>query len=418
MRTYGQLFRTPEFTPLFLSACLQTAAGTASALALSTLVYARTGSPLLAALGLFGGAFAQFVGAMTVLSVADRVPPRTVLVTTGLLYALIGAALAVPGLPGWGMVLLVLGTGLVASGSAGVRWGLLGEILPDDAYLFGRSVFGISSGAMQILGFGLGGLLVGVLSTRATLLVAVALYLGAALVARFGLTARPPRATGRPSVRCTWQVNRRLWALPARRHVYLALWVPNGLVVGCEALFVPYAPNWAGALFVTGAVGMIAGNTLLGRVVPGHWRPRLVTPLRVLLAAPYLFFALPLPAPVALTAVLLATAGFSAGLLLQERLLALTPTEIRGQALGLHSSGMLAMQAVAATLAGAVAQYLTPGTAMTVMAVISLVVTAVLTPALRRPLPTSDIPTAPTTPPAPAVAASVPPAPADSVSAK
>lgn len=43
--TYRQLFRVPEFTPLFLAAAAQTAAGTVSGLALGTLVYRATDSP-------------------------------------------------------------------------------------------------------------------------------------------------------------------------------------------------------------------------------------------------------------------------------------------------------------------------------------------------------------------------------------
>jgi hypothetical protein len=57
-------------------------------------------------------------------------------------------------------------------------------------------------------------------------------------------------------------------------------------------------------------------------------------------------------------------------------LLALTPDELRGQALGLHSSGTLTMQAVGAVTAGLVAQHLLPGTAMAVMAAASLVITS------------------------------------------
>jgi hypothetical protein len=82
-----------------------------------------------------------------------------------------------------------------------------------------------------------------------------------------------------------------------------------------------------------------------------------------------------------------ASAGFGAGLLLQDRLLALTPDSMRGQALGLHSSGMMTMQAVGASVAGLIAQFLTPGHTMVVLAVISVAITLALTPALRRPLP-------------------------------
>ncbi|MDG4862035.1 MFS transporter, partial [Streptomyces sp. T-3] len=72
MRTYRELFRTPEFTPLFLTSAAQIAAQTVSGLALGTLVFTATGSPLLSALALFGPSLAQVVGAATLLSAADR----------------------------------------------------------------------------------------------------------------------------------------------------------------------------------------------------------------------------------------------------------------------------------------------------------------------------------------------------------
>lgn len=222
------------------------------------------------------------------------------------------------------------------------------------------------------------------MSARAALLTAAGLYLVAAVVARIGLTARGARSAGRASIGETRRVNALLWSDPARRSVYLAMWVPNGLVVGCEALFVPYAPRSAGALFMATAFGMFVGDVVVGRFLRRRWRVRVVTPLRLLLAAPFLVFVLPLPLPVVVAAVAVAALGFSAGLLLQDRLIELTPEDVRGQALGLHSAGLLTMQAAGATIAGAVAQYLPVGLAIGVMAAASVLVTAALIPALRR----------------------------------
>lgn len=168
------------------------------------------------------------------------------------------------------------------------------------------------------------------------------------------------------------------------------MWVPNGLVVGCEALFVPYAPRAAAALFVAVALGMLLGDMAAGRLLPPWLRRRSVTPLRFLLAAPYLLFALPLSLPVAVGVAAIASTGFASTLLLQERLIALTGEDIRGQALGLHATGMKAMQAVGATLAGATAQFLPTGTTMTLLAVASLAITVTLGPGLRLSNPTSQ----------------------------
>ncbi|GAA2362428.1 MFS transporter [Streptomyces cuspidosporus] len=392
MRTYRELFAAPEFTPFFLTGTLQVAAQAVSGLALGTLVYAATGSPLLSALSMFGPSLAQVVGATVLLSAADRVPPRAAMCALALFSALGTAVQAVPGLPVPAVFAVLLVLGATASLGGGVRYGLLNEIVARDGYLLGRSVLNMSAGATQICGYAMGGLLVTALSPRGTLLTAAALHLAAAAVARLGLRRRPPRAAGRPSVAETWRGNARLWSSAPRRYVYLALWVPNGLIVGCESLFVPYAPGHAGLLLACAALGMLVGDTLAGRFLPPWWRERLGAPLRLLLAAPYLVFAVQPALPLAVAAVGLASVGFSAGLLLQERLMALTPDELSGHALGLHSSGLLTMQGVGAALAGAVAQRTSPATAMAVMAAASVAVTLALAPGLRPEKPSPEVP--------------------------
>ncbi|MDI6413079.1 MFS transporter [Streptomyces albus] len=385
MRTYRELFRAPEFTSLFLVSTLQVAGQTVSGLALGTLIYGATGSPLLSSLAMFGPSLAQLVGATTLLSAADRLPPRATLGGLLLVFAAGTAVQALPGLPVAVAFAVLLVQGVLASLGGGVRYGLLNEVLSKDGYLLGRSVLNMSTGIVQICGYALGGVLVALLEPRGTLLAGAALYLAGAVAARLGLGRRPPRATGRVSVAATWRTNALLWSSRPRRLVYLALWVPNGLVVGCESLYVPYAPHHAGLLFACGALGMLAGDTAMGRFVPAHWRRRLPVPMLALLAAPFLLFALRPPLPVAAGLVTVATVGFAASLLLQERLLELTPHELSGHALGLHASGMLAMQGVGAALAGAVAERTSPATAMTLVGAASLAVTAGLARGLLAP---------------------------------
>lgn len=383
MRTYRELFRTPEFTPLFLASCAQVAATTLTGLALATLVYARTESPLLSALSMFGPSFAAVIGATTLLSVTDRVPPRPAMTLVALATTVGCLVLAAPGLPLAAMFAVILGLGLTASIGSGVLYGLVDEILPPEGYVLGRSVLNMSVGAMQVTGFALGGVLLAVVPPRTALLVGAALAAGSLLVVRLGLSARPARSSGRPSLAITWSVNRSLLSSPARRAVYLAMWVPNGLVVGCEALFVPYAPHAAAVLFVAAALGMLFGDLAAGRLLSPRTRQRYVTPLRFALAVPYLLFLFPLDLTVAAGAAAVASVGFMSTLLLQERLIALTGKDVRGQALGLHASGMKAMQAAGATLAGLVAQVLPVGIAIATMAALSIAVTIALTPGLR-----------------------------------
>ncbi|WP_395364950.1 MFS transporter [Streptomyces sp. YH02] len=384
MPRYRTLFRTPEFTPLFLTGSAQVAAQTVAGLGLATLVFRATGSPLLSALALFGPSLAQLIGATTLLSAADRLPPRAALAGIALFFALCTTVLALPALPTWAVFVILLAQGLAASLGGGVRYGLLNEVLAREDYLLGRSVTNMAAGVSQIGGYATGGLLVALLSPRGTVLVGAGLYLTAALLARLGLGKRPPRATGRASVAETWRTNARLWSSPAIRRCYLALWVPNGLIVGCESLFVPYDPERAGLLFAVGALGMLAGDMAIGRFVPARLRGRIRFPLQALLAAPFLLFAVDPALPVVLVAVAVSAVGFGASLLHQERLMTLVPDELSGHALGLHTSGMLALQGVSAAFAGTLAQYTSPRTAMVVLALGSLGVTYLLARADRR----------------------------------
>ena len=401
MRSYHHLFRTPEFTPLFLSSAANVAAQTIAGLALGTLVYRATESPLLSAVSMFGPQLAQVLGATVLLSGADRLPPRATMTGISLAFAAGTALMALPGLPLAALFTVVLLQGLIASLGGGVRWGLLNEILSPagtgagtgagadgkGGYLLGRSLFNMMSGLLQITGYAVAGVLLAALSPRAALLLSAALYITAAVVLRLGLTRRPPRAQGRPSAAETWRTNALLWSSRPRRHLYLALWIPNGLIVGCESLYVSYAPEAAGTLFACAALGMFVGDVTVGRLAPPALRPRLGTPLLLLLAAPYLLFALGPNLPLAAAAVTVASVGFGASLVQQERLMTLVPAQLTGHALGLHSAGMLTLQGLSAALAGTIAQLTSPTTAMTLLAAASLTATASLTASSRRHTP-------------------------------
>ena len=384
MQTYGALFADRSFRALWSATALTVAAGTAVSLALATTVYDRTGSALLSALALFGPSMVQVVGAATLMSVADASPPRRTLVGVTSVVAVVATCQAILPLGPLARLGLVLATAYVVSIGAGARWGMLTQILPQASFRLARSAMNVAVGAFQVVGFAVGGLLLQVLSVRGVFALAALLCALAVLVLLTGLSEQPARRTGRPGLRATWHGNRRLLAGPHTRPLLLALCVPNGLVVGCEALFVPYAESGAGVLFIAGALGMLAGDVLVGRVLSVAQRRRWSTPLRVLLAAAFVPFVLPLPLPVAAVLAAVGSAGYGASLLQQEQLVALAPEDVRGQALGVEGSARMTMQGVCAVLAGVLADAVGAGVAITVLAVSSLAVTAVLAPALAR----------------------------------
>jgi len=298
------------------------------------------------------------------------------------------AVQAIPDLPMTARLVLLVVPWVLLSATGGSMIALVSEVVPEGSFVFARATINIAVGVMQIVGFGIGGLLLLTFTTSQLFLGAAAACLIALVLLRLGLGDHPPRATG-PAVRRSRAVNRLLLGSATLRPVYLSLWVPNGLVVGCEALIVPFAGDGAGFLFAATAVGMLAGDVLMGRVVPPRWRDRLVEPARLLLAAPWLFFLLEPSLPLACGLAAVASVGYCASLPLQERLVSRTAPDIRGQVLGLHGLGMTSMQGAGALLAGGVATVLgadarAAALAIGVMATASLLVTISLVPGLRR----------------------------------
>jgi len=388
MRTYRELFGIAEFRVLFTTTSLHVGAGSVASLAIGTLVYAETGSPLLSAFVMFGGPLVRLATSWFLLSLADLWRPRTAMMLGAGVMAAGDAAQAIPDLPTAARLVLLVVPWVLLSATGGSMIALVSDMVPEGSFVFARATMNVAVGVMQIVGFGLGGLLLLTFTTSQLFLGSAAACVLALVLVRVGIGDHPPRATG-PAVRRSRAVNRLLLGSATLRPVYLALWVPNGLVVGCEALIVPFAGEGAGFLFAATAVGMLAGDVLMGRVVPPRWRDRLVEPARFLLAAPWLLFLLEPSLVVACVLAAVASVGYCASLPLQERLVSRTAPDIRGQVFGLHSLGMMSMQGAGALLAGGVATLLgadarAAALAIGVMAAASLFVTLSLVPGLRR----------------------------------
>jgi hypothetical protein len=388
--TYRSLFAIREFRTLFVNRCVVMISVAASALALGTITFDATRSPVLTGLSMFGGPLVSLVTSQLLLASSDSVRPRTALMCQ-MGGALVSDALQlVPGLPWeWRFCLLAIPY-VVNSMFSGTQWVIVRAVVPDESFILARSTMNLAVGGTQAVGYGIGGLALIWLSPRGLFLVAAIADLMSLFNVRFGVRDRPARGAGdkRNVVRRTAAVNRRLLGSRLTRPLYLALWVPNGLVVGCESLFVPYGHGpLAGWLFGAGAAGMMLGDLTFGRFVPPARRDRLIEPLRLLLAAPYVVFLLSPPSYVAVALALGASVGYAASLPLQDRLLRHADGEVQGQVMGLYGTGLMIGQAIGALIAGTVASWLAPGRAIGVMALASVVVTLVLVPGLRRSAP-------------------------------
>nr|WP_204290424.1 MFS transporter [Micromonospora gifhornensis] len=413
--TFGDVFAVAEFRVIFGSFGIFMIGETVKMLALSVLVYERTGSGLLAALAYVTGFLPHALGGVFLLALADRMPARALIVGYDLLRLAVVVVLATGVLSPPLMLGLVAVVALFGPVSSAARTALLPEVLHGDAYVLGRSLLSVAAGGTQVAGFAVGGLLLGLVGPYGALwLTALTCGLSALLV-RVGLTRRPARIRTAPAtdavstgavgpasgaggtavgrgrggaVRETLRVNRQLLADRRIRGLLLAQWLPGSLLVGAEGVAVPYAAQLgpgasAGVLLMAGAGGMLVGDLVVGRFVAPARRERWTPWLALLLGVPMLaFLAGPglLPAA-ALFAV--ATAGFAYQLGLARRFLDAVPELRRGQAFGLVNTGMMAMQGLAAASAGGLSEWLAPGVVMAVAGAASIAATLTLWPVLK-----------------------------------
>ncbi|MFJ6371838.1 MFS transporter [Streptomyces virginiae] len=358
---YRSVFRVREFRTVFAAHLLSVFGVVVAEISLSVLVYRTTGSPLMSALTFALGFLPYVLGGTLLAGIADRHPARRVLVTCDLVCALCAAAMVAPGTPVAVLLVLRCAMAFVAPLFQGTRNASLSDILgTGDAFVLGRSLLRMVAQSAQLIGFGLGGLLLTVLAPRAAIALTAAGFLGSALLLRLGTRSRPARGGAPTSPLAGLRAvlgRRRLRAL------MLLFWLPPVFLVVPEALLAPYADGIGvgtaalGLMMCAMPVGTIAGELWAGSALTARTRSRIVIPLASAGLLPLLLFALRPGLPVVLAALLLAGLAHAYTLGLDQWYVDAVPDELRGRAMTLLSTGLMTLQGVGMALAGLAAEF-------------------------------------------------------------
>ncbi|MGI5454372.1 MFS transporter [Streptomyces sp. CA-249302] len=367
----GSVLRVPGMRPVFAAHAVSMAGTLAAEVALSVLVFERTRSALLSALVLVCSFLPYAVGGTVLSALADRFPPRPVLVCCDLLSAVCIAAMLIPGLPVAGLLGLLLVTGFIAPLFQGARAVSLARLLDAETFPLGRSLLRTISQSAVVTGFAVGSLAVAAVGPRWLLVAdAVSFVASAVLIGRW--TPATPAAApdgGRSLlavVRDSTDGLRHIAAHPPLRRLILLTWAVPGFAAVGDGLAVAYtaqtgsATTAAGALFTGYAVGTVAGELAVARLAPAR-RHRMVTPLLLVSQLPLTAFCLTPSVPVA--AVLLALCGlgmaFNQGL--DPLILAATEPAYRGRLFTVQTSGLMTVQGIGIALSGTLGVWLRPG---------------------------------------------------------
>ena len=381
-----------EFRAIFAANIVSMLGNVVAAVALTVLVYQQTRSPALAASVMALSFLPYLIGGPLLGAAADRLPARRVLVACDLASAALIGCMVIPGVPLPALLTLLFAVGLISPVYQGVRSAVLPEVLPPGPrYVLGRALMRMVAQSAQIMGYGVGGLLLAILPPRGALAADALSFVASGLVLRFGTAARPGRAAGRGSMaRDSLAGLRKVFTHHPTRRILLFSWLLPACVVAPEALAAPYAAHIgqaaraAGFLLMGLPIGTVAADIIAARLLTSRLQRRIIVPAALLCFVPLAAFA---ASPGLVLAVgLLAIAGlgsaWTAGI--DGLLIDTVPIDLRNRALALAGAGLMFTQGAGFALWGLAGQYL-PVTVVIPLAATAGVVAAIVLRPRRAP---------------------------------
>jgi predicted MFS family arabinose efflux permease len=380
---YRDVFGVREYAGMFTAELFSLLGDQVAAVAVAVLLYQRSGSPLLAALG-YATAFVPWAVGGPLLSVlADRLPARRVMVGCDAMRAgLIGLA-ALPGLPLAVVGVLVLAAAFLAPPFDAAVSSTLPQVLDGERYPLAISIRSTVTQASMLAGFAGGGLLVAAITPSGALALDACTFALSALILSARLRPRPAAMADVPSTGLLGDAvaGLRVVAADRRRFGPLLLGlagaayivVPEGIATA-YAHMLGYGAAAVGLLMAAVATGHVLGSVAVGRLMNDRQRRAAMWPMALLGTLP-LIACLARPGLVA-TSVLFALAGLCSSFQVSANtaFALAVPSEARGRAFGLAMTGMYAVQTVAVVAAGAAATFWSPTTVVAGIAVFSALV--------------------------------------------
>lgn len=359
--TFASLFRDREFAALWLAGAQSTLGDQLGRVALSVLVYKQTGSGLATAATYALTLLPAVLGGIVLSGLADRYPRRTLVVSCDVLRAGLFFVMALPGMP-LGVVLgLLVVAVLCGSPYNAAEPAIVADMYSGDRYAAALGVRTATSQGAQLLGFAVGGLIVAVTGARHALDIDALTFVISAVLLRAGLVFRP--ASDGAHRRGFAQIREGLHTVAGDRRLRLLLgiaWLAAFWMVP-EGLAVPYAETHGGGataggiLLAANPLGSLIGVLILTRWVPSRHRPALIGILAIVTGLPLVLTGF--GPPIAIAVVLWTLTGLCGAhlILIITEFVSIVPPNVRGQAIGLASSGLLAAQGIGMLFGGVLA---------------------------------------------------------------
>jgi MFS family permease len=383
--SFSAVFRVREFQALWFAQVFSIAGDQLARVALTLLVYARTGSSALSALTYALTFLPDLVGGPLLSGLADRYPRRTVMVVSDVIRAVLVGIMSINGMPLLLVCVLLVLVQLLNSPFNAARAALLPTMLDGDLFVGGQAIINITYQTGTLAGYVIGGALVAFTGSDTALAIDAATFVLSAILVRIGVAHRAAPGKVEPKVRfgatlTSLREGLRLVSHNRTLRILVALGCVSGFYVVGEALSVPYArelgggPFTAGLLFAAMPAGTAIGMVVLTRFIAPPVRLRLIGPLAVLSCVVLVLCAghLNLAGTLIVWAVSGAAQAFQT--VAAAAFVRAVPDNGRGQAFGLASTSLRLAQGLAVVIGGVITERLAPSWAVAIFAIVGTVI--------------------------------------------
>ncbi|MBV2362182.1 MFS transporter [Streptomonospora nanhaiensis] len=349
-----------EFQALWVAQALSMTGNFLLSVAVTILVYQQTASALAAGVTLALTFVPQIIAGPLLSGLADLFPRRRVIVVCDIIRAALVASIGIPGMPIWGIWVLLFCSILPMVPFAAARAALMAEIVHGDRYVAASAIIQLTTQVGTLVGLAAGGWVVALIGPNSAVMYNGLTFLASAAIIQFGVRFRPAAhedAEERPSLwRVTRDGTRLVFGDSRLRTLGLFAWLA-GIYMMPYGLANPIAdevgagPTAAGFIMAGHSMGAVVGGFVLTRLINPATRMRLMGPMAVAASAPLLAWFL--HPPLWLMVVLLAVSGMAASyqFVANAAFVLCVPPEGRGLAFGLVAAGLQAVQGIGIALA-------------------------------------------------------------------
>lgn len=393
--SYRDVFAFPEFRALWLSYVLSAFGDRLALVALTILVYARSKSPLLAAVTFASGFVPYLLGGLLLSGVADRLPRRSVMVACDVARALLVGVMLAPRMPlGVLIALLYLVTTIQPPFDA-ARSAIVRDMMDATRYPLAAAVLQSTARVVTMGGAAAGGLVVALFGAWPALGADALTFVASGLLIARGTRARPAASGGPGDQNPLAAIGagfRLVFGDPSLRTLMCLGWLAAFYEIP-EGLAAPYAARLgggavaAGLLIATSQLGSAVATPVFTKRIGPLTRLKWMGPMAVLSCA-ILAAAAGRPGLAASMGLFALSNAFAmyqiaANTAFVERL----PNGSRAQAFGLANAGLVVGQGIAFAVAGATAEVVPPSTVIALGGVLGALIACGLALRWRRMSP-------------------------------